>query len=409
MSTQESKNKIIVYGVDTQIGLALIRELGERGCCVIAIGKSAHSIGLKSRYVSEGYVLKGDNDKAKVNFLNSVHNDTKATHLICVSEDDILFFNRVRAEIAPIVPLVPDLQSINKVLSKEYTANQALQVGIDIPKSWQLKSAAQLKDVLPQLRFPLILKWSNPHSVMSAARKAGLKIEKLIYCYDQQELEKWVVYYAPLNDWPMIQEYCKGRGLGQFFYMHEGEALLRFQHMRIHEWPPEGGYSTLCQSISLDKHTELQKKSIELLKRINWRGVAMVEYRFDPDTQRAVLMEINGRFWGSFPLAYHSRIPFAWYTYQIQGLNKVPTAAHTNEGNLLCRNTLVDFKRLSRIIFAQNKIKDKSLRFNIFSELMSFVFGFFNPSMRYFVFSFNDPKPFAQDMKNLLCKLVGRR
>lgn len=49
----------------------------------------------------------------------------------------------------------------------------------------------------------------------------------------------------------------------------------------------------------------------------------MVEYRFDSKSQRAVLMEINGRYWGSFPLAVHCRAGFAFLAYSVQGLGKV--------------------------------------------------------------------------------------
>jgi hypothetical protein len=33
-------------------------------------------------------------------------------------------------------------------------------------------------------------------------------------------------------------------GLGQFVLMKDGQALYRFQHRRLHEWPPDGGTST---------------------------------------------------------------------------------------------------------------------------------------------------------------------
>lgn len=36
-------------------------------------------------------------------------------------------------------------------------------------------------------------------------------------------------------------------------------------------------------------------------------------------------MQINGRFWGSLPLAYHSNAPFGRYTYQVLGLGQVPS------------------------------------------------------------------------------------
>lgn len=62
-----------------------------------------------------------------------------------------------------------------------------------------------------------------------------------------------------------------------------------------------GGFSSVCDALPLSEHQALQAQSVALLRAIGWEGVAMVEYRFDPATGTAVLMEINGRFWGSYP------------------------------------------------------------------------------------------------------------
>jgi hypothetical protein len=49
-------------------------------------------------------------------------------------------------------------------------------------------------------------------------------------------------------------------------FFHRGEALLRLQHRRISEWPPEGGVSTVCETLPLSLNAELFGKSEALLK-----------------------------------------------------------------------------------------------------------------------------------------------
>ena len=39
------------------------------------------------------------------------------------------------------------------------------------------------------------------------------------------------------------------------------------------------------------------------LKELNYSGVAMIEYKLNPETGDWVFIEINARFWGSLPLA----------------------------------------------------------------------------------------------------------
>jgi hypothetical protein len=40
-----------------------------------------------------------------------------------------------------------------------------------------------------------------------------------------------------------------------------------------------------------------------ILEALKWHGVAMVEFKVNPQTNEWVFIEVNGRFWGSLPLA----------------------------------------------------------------------------------------------------------
>lgn len=56
-------------------------------------------------------------------------------------------------------------------------------------------------------------------------------------------------------------------------------------------------------------HERILDQSVALLSHFGWDGVAMVEYKLDPDGE-PVLMEINGRFWGSLQLAIDAGVDF---------------------------------------------------------------------------------------------------
>ena len=47
---------VIVLGVDTPIGLAVVRELGEHGVEVHGIARDARGVGLYSRWLRRGYL-----------------------------------------------------------------------------------------------------------------------------------------------------------------------------------------------------------------------------------------------------------------------------------------------------------------------------------------------------------------
>src|SRR5262249_30616411 len=80
-------------------------------------------------------------------------------------------------------------------------------------------------------------------------------------------------------------------------------------------------------------------------RAMEWDGVAMVEFRYDPVSGDAVLMEVNGRFWGSLPLAVHSGVNFPYLLYLAQGLG-TPRKVERYRNHLYCRQITADTKWL---------------------------------------------------------------
>ena len=119
---------VIVFGVDTQIGLAIVRELGRHGCRVIAVGKSPRSIGMKSRFAAESYLWQGGDDDSQLRELNALGERYHADSLICVSEADIQLFNRIRHGITGIKLLIPRQELMDIVLSKHRPRSEEAHV-----------------------------------------------------------------------------------------------------------------------------------------------------------------------------------------------------------------------------------------------------------------------------------------
>lgn len=248
-----------------------------------------------------------------------------------------------------------------------------------------------------------MLKWANPLVVQHRLYKAGIEYHKLQYANNYQELKEFLSSYEKINAFPLIQEYCDGKGLGQFFLCKNGDSYIEFQHERIHEWPPEGGTSTLCRSIPINEHKSCMDNSKALLKKLGWSGVAMVEYRYSSKKQKYVLMEINGRFWGSSPLAIHSGTEFCSNLVKLLGLNqsvKQPKLSYDN-----CVYMIPELKRLYRVLFNADKIADPNANFSKRVEILTLLKTLLSFRTKYFVFSFDDPLPFLKDMSNVFKKI----
>lgn len=389
-----------VLGLETQIGLAVVREFGRAGIPVIGIAQNLHAIALHSRYLSAAVVLHNIRSKQGVLALREIGERHGAGVLLAVSEQNIAWLIEHRDEFGRIRPLVPTRESFAQALDKARTLEVARLVSIAVPESVVPITWADVERIAASFPFPAVLKWPDPAMVQETLALHGLRLEKAEHISTGAEFLAAASRYLPMNRWPMVQEYCPGIGLGQFFYMHKGTAIRRFQHIRIAEWPPEGGFSSVCDAVPLGRFIELQERSIALLREIDWEGVAMVEYRYDPTRERAVLMEINGRFWGSYPLAVASGAGFALLAYSINALGKVPELPMARS-DLRCRMVTTEIKRLVRILLSPGKIRDPRFKRRPLSEIARFFADYLKPKVCYYVWAKDDPMPFLADLLNV--------
>lgn len=104
----------------------------------------------------------------------------------------------------------------------------------------------------------------------------------------------------------------------------------------------------------------------------------MVEYRWDPASDRAVLMEINGRYWGSYPLAVHCHADFALISYFLESGLDLPSLPPPRD-DIRCRMVATEIKRLARILLKPGLIVDQSFEIRPWAEARRFMVDFFGP------------------------------
>lgn len=382
---------VILVGIDSPIGLAAVRELGAAGVEVHGIARDRRGVGLYSRHLTRGY-LRSDDLVAQ---LLEIARTSGAGFVMTVSMSDALAV-RAAADagcLPGLRPLLPSLAKLTLVNDKATVCEIAERIGIPVPRTWEPEHADDA--IPPGLAYPCILKWRDPETAAGPLDRLGIPLLKSEFAYDEPGLRAALARYRPAGLYPMVQPYCPGGGLGQMFLMKDGRALLRFQHRRLHEWPPEGGVSSLCVSLPPDHEPDLMAKSEALLREIGWEGPAMVEYRHDPATGETALMEINGRLWGSLPLASAAGARFALGTYLALGQSEeLPDAPY--RAGLRCRYMVPETRRLLRVTLGRAAIPDRSLSFSAGKEAARYFGGFFGS--HYYVFKFADPLPFFADI-----------
>lgn len=373
---------VLLLGLDTAPGLVAMRELGRRGVPVIGVGYHEQAVGRGSRYLTD-FLVRPEGPVA--GWLPRLVKQYGAGAVLPMRDRDIVDVAAMEDRLGAR-NLAASAQAAALVMDKARTLEAAKAVGIEVPRSWQPQSA---EEPVPDLGWPAVLKWADPLPVMPALTAAGLPDIKAEYCEDEAAVHRALERYRSIGRYPLVQEYVRGRGVGQTLYMENGQATLRFQHERVHEWPPAGGVSSLCRAVPLAEHAEQMRRSEKLLAAIGWDGFAMVEYRFDAASGRHVLMEVNGHLWGSLALSSACGAEFAWEAYRRRVLGETAAAPAPRSG-LYARDLVKETRRIAKLLGVSD---DPCFRPTPWRDFGRYLSGFADPRVRPYVFAWSDPLP----------------
>lgn len=285
--------------------VSAIRSVGKKGIKVYVTGDTYLSTGMWSRYCYKKQKVVSFENQEK-SLTNVIKNTNKKAVLFPMEESTILWCAQNKSKIEKdCYFLIPSLASLNIALNKSATIKQAIKENIPCPKTYFPKDANELKNMIKNLD------WND--YVVKPYRGSGSS--GLLYGTESKNIdliEHWKKYGELV-----LQERVPSDGepVGVSIIMnHQHEVIAHFAHKRIEQYPNSGGPST--QRIGIE-NKKLVEKSIKLLKSLNWVGIAMVEWKFNSNTNEFVLMEINPRFWGSLELAVRSGVDFPFIYYQL--------------------------------------------------------------------------------------------
>jgi predicted ATP-grasp superfamily ATP-dependent carboligase len=203
-----------------------------------------------------------------------------------------------------VVPF-PDLATYRAASDKAGVLPLAQTSGFGVPDSRVITRLDEAEEVLSDVAFfPAILK---PHR--SVVTVGGSRRKTQVTQVTDAAACRHALAALPREAFPvLLQRPVSGVGEGFFALRWDGRTVAMFAHRRLREKPPAGGVSVYRESIALDEG--LAGPGIRLLDALNWHGVAMVECKREESTGRPIVMEVNGRFWGSLQLAIDAGVDF---------------------------------------------------------------------------------------------------
>jgi predicted ATP-grasp superfamily ATP-dependent carboligase len=304
--------------------LATVRSLGGRGVRVAAADSVPWAKAMYSRYCGARatYPCPSEDLAAFQAALLRLLDAVRPRLLMPMTERTILALLERRAEVearTTLAPL-PDEGALGTAFDKSRTIALAESLGIATPRSVCPAGPTDLARVVAGVAFPAVVKprTSEVHTADGRIAPSG----RVQYCVGPDDLaEKYAAVHrhAPR---PLVQEFVPGDGYGVSALYRHGRVRALFAYRRLRMVRPTGSGSALRESIALPPG--MADAAVRLLDALHWHGVAMVEFKLDPRDGRPRLMEINGRFWNSLPLAVAAGVDFPWLLYTLATEGDVP-------------------------------------------------------------------------------------
>jgi predicted ATP-grasp superfamily ATP-dependent carboligase/thymidylate kinase len=296
--------KILVTDAGRASALACIRSLGRAGFHVIAASSDARSPGFRSRHARERLVHP-DPRRGPERFalaLREAVRERGVQLVLPITDEALLPLADARKEFEGLCTLaVPEPAALEAVADKARTLEWAEKLSIPTPKTHLVHGVAEALAAADSLQAPLVLKPRRSRRLS----ESGIDAFEVSYARDRHELAAAMRALEGRCD-VLLQEFVPGVGVGVEFLTDAGRVLAAFQHRRLRELPVHGGRSALRESVPLDPF--LYAASARLLEALDWTGLAMVEWKLGE--RGPVMMEVNGRVWGSLPLAVASGMDF---------------------------------------------------------------------------------------------------
>jgi predicted ATP-grasp superfamily ATP-dependent carboligase len=194
----------------------------------------------------------------------------------------------------------------------------------------------------------------------------------------------------------LLQEYCQGAGVGVEMLVDKGKCLSVFQHRRLQELPYSGGVAVTA--IAEPPNPALVQSSLALLRALRWSGIAMVEFKVDPADGQAVLMEVNGRYWGTISLPVMAGIDFPLYHWKLVH-GEMPVTPSEYAAGTKWRWTVGCIARLHGLLSASLGSGEARTALLLTLKHLPAVF---NSSIHDALFDVSDPMPAVFELLNAL-------
>jgi predicted ATP-grasp superfamily ATP-dependent carboligase len=267
-------------------GLAAVRSLGRAGVRVLAVDHRPSALGFRSRY-GEPTVCPDarTNEPAFVDFFRGLG----AAVVFPTHDLELNVLARHLPELSLLAPF-PAWDVLERVQSKRAQLDQAVAVGVSVPRTHYPESADEARAAAADVGYPLLVKPQHPVGFKQRFRRQAFR------CESDRELDQ--AYENAREFGAMVQELVPGGDdtlytVGSYI-ARDGRTLGVFSGRKLRQTPRGVGTCRVGEAVRVEEAVDA---ALRLLKAFGYFGLSQVEFKRDPRDGSFKLMEINPRLW----------------------------------------------------------------------------------------------------------------
>ena len=212
---------------------------------------------------------------------------------------------------------------VEAVLDKRLTYELAVKSNVPCPKTYAITNEEQFEQIIHQITFPCILK-----PVYSSHFRSNINhrlYKKAIVVEEPSQLREEYLFYRPFGEL-MIQEVIPGDEdciySVKTFFDEQMNLIGLWMNQKLHQFPPHFGSTALALSI---RDEEVIQLATTFLKDIQFKGLAIAEFKRDPRDGKLKFIEINARIGLTQALSMACGVNLAYLYYlSLTGQNPSP-------------------------------------------------------------------------------------
>jgi predicted ATP-grasp superfamily ATP-dependent carboligase len=301
--------------------LNVVRSLGERGVPVIVVGEYADPPSRYSRHCIE-FVQVPDftmDPRALLAVLADLARRYGGALPVFPSADpDLEALNQIRDRACPHVrSTMAESALVAALMDKSAFSELATRCGLPVPRTFTPTTLDEAVHIADLLIYPAIAKPSLPTAWKHPELPRAIRTAKAIVLQSREELLQVCRTVAPWGLALVLQEYVPGDDTAHYdvhaFIDQQGVARATFCGRKWRIQPPHVGSGCYVESLH---EPVLEAMTVDILRRLDYRGIANLNFKRHSVTGEFKLLEINARVSQWTILTTRAGVNLPWMAYR---------------------------------------------------------------------------------------------